>query len=199
MHRKLQEYVKALNEFYASTPAFFEVEDSWEGFEWLAANDADKNIVSFIRRDKKGNEIIALISFSGADNLGYWMGVNQRGKYRIIFNSDDKKYGGDGKLKKSVFTAAKKPSHGKMYSVVIDVPKLTCLYFVKEPDPPKAEKLPAAAPKKKPATASVKAPAKKNEAKAAPSKKAAEKVAEAPKAVAAKKATVRTAKKPDQK
>ena len=199
MHRKLQEYVKALNEFYASTPAFFEVEDSWEGFEWLAANDADKNIVSFIRRDRKGNEIIALISFSGADNLGYWMGVNQRGKYRIIFNSDDKKYGGDGKLKKSVFTAAKKPSHGKMYSVVIDVPKLTCLYFVKEPDPPKAEKLPAAAPKKKPATASVKAPAKKAEAKAAPSKKAAEKVAEAPKAVPAKKATVRTAKKPDQK
>ena len=126
------------------------------------------------------------------------MGVSQRGKYRIIFNSDDKKYGGDGKLKKSVFTAAKKPSHGKMYSVVIDVPKLTCLYFVKEPDPPKAEKLPAAAPKKKPATASVKAPAKKAEAKAAPSKKAAEKTAEAPKGPA-KKATVRTAKKPDQK
>lgn len=113
MHRKLQGYVKALNEFYASTPAFFEVEDSWEGFEWLAANDADKNIVSFIRRDKKGNEIIALISFSGADNLGYWMGVNQRGKYRIIFNSDDKKYGGDGKLKRASSRRQRNPATGR--------------------------------------------------------------------------------------
>ena len=156
MHKKLQNYVKDLNNFYKNEPAFFEVEDSWDGFEWLASNDADKNIVSFIRRDKKGNEIIALVSFSGADNAGYWMGVNKRGKYRVVFNSDDKKYGGDGKLKKSVYTATKKPSHGKQYSVVIDVPKLSCIYFVKEPDAPKAEKLPAGASKKKAATASVK-------------------------------------------
>ena len=191
MHKDLQGYVKELNHFYDSTPAFYEVEDSWDGFEWLAANDADKNIVSFIRRDKAGNEILALISFSGADNPGYWMGVNKRGKYRIVFNSDDKKYGGDGKIKKNVFTATKKPSHGKMYSIVIDVPKLTCLYFVKEPDPPKAEKLPAAGGRKKAAAASVKGTAAKGTGKTAPK-------AEAAKAAPAK-SKAKTAKKPDLK
>ena len=113
----------------------YEVEDSWAGFEWLAADDADRNIVSFIRRDKNGGEVIVLASFSGADATDYLLGVNKRGKYRIVFSSDDTKFGGEGKLNKKVLTAVKRPSHGKEYSVPIDVPKLCCLYLVREDTP----------------------------------------------------------------
>ena len=137
-HGKLSEYVKALNFFYRSMPALYEVEDSWEGFEWLAADDADRNIVSFIRRDRAGNEVLCLTCYSGTDAPDYWLGVNQKGKYKVVFCSDDKKYGGDGKLKKKTFTAVKAASHGKAYSLKIPVPKLTTLYLVRMPDTPKA-------------------------------------------------------------
>ncbi len=136
-HAKLSEYVKALNHFYKQTPAFFEVEDSWAGFEWLAPDDADKNAISFIRRDKAGNEVIALVSYSGTLGKDYLLGVNQKGKYKVIFNSDDEKYGGKGSLKKKILTAVKRPSHGKEYSIPLDLPPLTCLYLVKEKDPAK--------------------------------------------------------------
>lgn len=132
MHGKLSVMVKALNEYYKSTPAFYEIEDSWDGFEWLAPDDADRNVVSFIRRDRKGNEIIALVSFSGADAKDYLLGVNRKGKYKIVFNTDDRKFGGEGKLTKKVLTAVARPSHGKEYSIPIDLPKLTCLYLVRE-------------------------------------------------------------------
>lgn len=136
LHGKLSVMVRDLNEYYKSTPAFYEVEDSWEGFEWLAPDDADRNIVSFIRRDRAGNEVIALVCFSGADAEDYLLGVNQKGKYKIVFNTDDKKYGGEGKLTVKTLSAVKQPSHGKDYSLRLTVPRHSCLYLVKETEKP---------------------------------------------------------------
>ncbi len=133
LHGKLSLFVKELNAFYKNTPAFFEIEDSWDGFEWLAPDDADRNIVSFIRRDRSGREIIAVVSFSGTDADDYLLGVNRKGKYRILFNTDDEKYGGYGRLgRRKIFSAVKKPSHGKQYSLRLPMPKLTCLYLERE-------------------------------------------------------------------
>ena len=132
--------VKAEYETYKGTAPLYEIEDSWDGFEWLAPDDADRNIVSFIRRDKQGNELVALVCFSGSDVTDYRLGVPNRGKYKVVFNSDDKKYGGEGKLTKKTVTAVKKPSHGKPYSFPIAMPKLTCVYLVREPDIPESEK-----------------------------------------------------------
>lgn len=145
LHGKLSVFVKTLNEFYKSTPAFYEIEDSWDGFEWLAADDADRNIVSFIRRDKNGNEVIALVSFCGTVGKDYLLGVNQKGKYKVIFNSDDAVFGGSGKSRKRIYTAVKRPSHGKEYSIPIDMPPLTCMYLVKvEEKTAKAKKVKSA-------------------------------------------------------
>ena len=51
-----------------------------------------------------------------------------------------------GKIVKKTITAVKKPSHGKQYSIPIAMPKLTCVYLVREPDAPKqpSAKKPAA-------------------------------------------------------
>ncbi len=134
-HGKLSVYVKDLNHYYKDTPPLYEVDDGWEGFEWLAADDADRNIVSFIRRDKRGNEVICLTCFSGTDAEHYLLGVNGKGKYRVVFCSDDKKYGGRGLLPKKTFSAVKKPSHGKEYSLSFTVPKLSTLYLVRVDEP----------------------------------------------------------------
>lgn len=145
LHGKLSVMVKALNEYYKSTPAFYEIEDSWDGFEWLAPNDADRNVVCFLRRDKSGKEVIVLACFSGADVTGYTFGVNKSGKYKIVFNTDDKKFGGEGKITKKSLTAGKAPSHGKEYSISLDIPKFSCIYLVREEN---EEKKTAAAPAK---------------------------------------------------
>lgn len=130
MHRKLKTYVKDLNAFYVEHSEFFEIENSWDGFEWLAPNDADRNIVSFKRKNKDGDEITVIVSFSGVDAKDYLLGLPE-GKYKIIFNSDSTKYGGSGTLKKRIFKTVKIPSHNMPNSIKIEVPKMTCLYLIK--------------------------------------------------------------------
>ncbi len=137
-HGRLAVCVKELNEFYKSHPALYSVEDSWDGFEWISPDDADSNIVAFIRRDREENEVIAVTSFSGGDYCNYRLGVNKNGKYKVVFCTDDTKYGGDGKVTHKTLIAKKQPSHGRPYSIELYVPKFTTLYLVRMPDVKKA-------------------------------------------------------------
>ncbi len=130
LHKKLSDMTKELNEFYKNTPAFYEIEDSWDGFEWLAANDSDRNFLAYQRKDTKGESYVVMINFSGCDLIGYRLGL-PKGKYQVVFNTDSVRYGGSGKMKKRVFETKKSFSHGKEYSIGFDLPKLTCVYLKK--------------------------------------------------------------------
>ena len=130
LHNKLSVMVKDLNKLYKSTPALYEIDDSWAGFEWLAADDGDRNFIAYQRTDIKGETIVVLINFSGSDFKGYRLGL-EKGKYKLIFNSDAECYGGGGTMRKTVFNTEKTYSHGKEYSIQFDLPKLTCVYLKK--------------------------------------------------------------------
>ena len=131
MHSKLSEAIKELNKIYKTTPALYEIEDSWDGFEWLAADDSDRNFLAYKRKDKQGKELIALINFSGEDYRNYTLGVD-RGEYRVVFNSDMIRFGGSGSMKKRVFKTEKTYSHGKEDSIRFDMPRFSCIYLVKK-------------------------------------------------------------------
>ena len=130
MHKKMAAASKALNILYKSTPALYEIEDSWDGFEWLAADDGDRNFLAYQRKDKAGETIVILINFSGSDYYGYRLGI-PAGKYQVIFNSDSTYYGGNSVSKKQIYNTENTSSHGKEYSITFDIPKLTCVYLKK--------------------------------------------------------------------
>ena len=130
LHEKLTKAVRSLNEFYRNTPAFYEIEDGWDGFEWLAPDDGNNNFLAFARMDRAGNKVLVLLNFAGTDLNGYRLGV-EKGKYQVSFNSDSAAFGGSGKNKRRVYTAQKTWSHGKEYSIQFDIPKLTCVYLTK--------------------------------------------------------------------
>ena len=130
LHQKLSDMNVALNKFYRETPAFYEIEDSWDGFEWIAPNDADRNILAYMRKDRAGSEYLVVINFAGAKADGYRLGV-PKGKYKIVFNTDSPKFGGAGEMTKRIFNTERKHSHGKEYSIKIELPKLTCVYLQK--------------------------------------------------------------------
>lgn len=129
-HEKLSVAVRELNGLYKAMPALHQIEDSWDGFEWLAADDSDRNFLSYARKDMNGEYVIVLINFSGLDYKDYLLGV-PKGKYKVIFNSDSVRYGGNGSFRKQIFTTSKTYSHGKENSIKFDLPKLTCVYLRK--------------------------------------------------------------------
>ena len=130
MHARLSKCVRDLNEFYRNTPAFFEIEDSWDGFEWISADDADHNFLAYIRRDKKGGETVVLVNFSGAELKNYRVGISGK-KYRTVFDTDSKLYGGSGKVQKRVYHAEIVSANNKETSIAVDMPPLSCKYLAR--------------------------------------------------------------------
>ena len=149
-HKKMQDYVKALNNLYLTTPALYEVDFSWEGFSWIAADDTAQSVVSFRRIDKSGKEIICVCNFVPVTRENYRIGVPEDGSYKIIFNSDDEKYGGDGILenkKITAFEAEDEPMHGFDQSINMCIPALSVIYLERKPS--KKSKPTPRLPKKK--------------------------------------------------
>ena len=130
-HAKMQVFVKFLNLLYKNCPPLYEVETDWKGFEWLVVDDVVNNVLSFNRYDNSGNCLMCIVNFSGIDQPNYRIGQYE-GKYRLILDTDKKMFGGEGKFKKRVLKTKKQASHGKDSSITLDIPKLACMYFLKE-------------------------------------------------------------------
>ena len=130
LHRKLFDYNVFLNKTYSSITALYEIENSWDGFSWLSVDEKDNNVISFVRKDRQGNQLVAIFNFSGNDYYNYKLGLD-KGKYKLVLNSDSKKYGGKGLLKRRVFNTKKGYAHGKNTSICFDLPAFTGLYFIK--------------------------------------------------------------------
>ena len=130
-HKKLLKFNKDLNFIYKNTSQLFEIEDGWNGFNWITADENNNNVIAYERYDKNGNCLVAIINFSGNDYHGYRLGVNN-GEYKLILNSDKKIYSGRGLIKGASYKSIKKFAHGREYSIRIELPKFTGLYFIKK-------------------------------------------------------------------
>ncbi|MCL1848493.1 MAG: 1,4-alpha-glucan branching protein GlgB [Clostridiales bacterium] len=128
VHKQFQDYVKALNHLYLETPALWEIDNSWDGFQWICADDKMQNIAIFIRRDKNGNEIIVLQNFAPVLREGYLFGVPEEGIYVETLNSDHSKFGGQGN-ENAPLRALDKPMHGFPFSLQVTVPPLSTVFF----------------------------------------------------------------------
>ncbi len=128
-HRKLQSYTRALNKFYAKNNPLWEVDFSWEGFSWISSNDNSNSVIAFRRIDKKGKEIIAVSNLTTVFRSNYEIGVPYAGTYEIVFNSDDKEFGGTGKGITGRIESKERPMHGHDQSVSLELAGLSTVYL----------------------------------------------------------------------
>ncbi len=86
-NRDLQNFVRDLLHMYRKYPAMYELDDSWNGFEWVNADDADRSIFSFIRRGKeKKNSLLFVINMTPVDRPDYMCGVPKKETYTLILD-----------------------------------------------------------------------------------------------------------------
>ena len=128
-HKKLQNYVKALNYFYKENSPMWEIDYSWEGFKWIVSDDCDNSVIAFERKNENGDSIIAVCNFTNVARDSYKIGVEEKGDYKVIFNSDAKEYGGTAYTRKRVYKTKKQPMHGMEYSVDMTLPPLSTVYL----------------------------------------------------------------------
>ena len=140
-HRKHQAYIKALNHLYKTEKALYEQGYSWDGFEWLDADNSKQSMISFIRRGKQTkDEIVILINFCPETYQDFRLGVPRPGTYKEIFNSNAPEFGGSGTDMNPVPLKSEKiPFHGQKQSIAISVPPIGGVMF-KRTSPVKKEK-----------------------------------------------------------
>jgi 1,4-alpha-glucan branching enzyme len=132
-HRQMQEYVKALNHLYAAQPALYEVDFSWEGFQWIDFHDVDNSIVTFLRRAKNPDDFVLVVSnFTPVPREGYRIGVPREGFYRELLNSDSTYYGGSNMGNGWGVPSQPEPWQGQPHSIVITVPPLAVVFLKPE-------------------------------------------------------------------
>ena len=122
-HQQMQSWVRDLLHLYRRRKAFYEQDNTWEGFEWINADDRDRSIYSFVRHAKGGKQnLLFVISFTPVAREDYRVGVPKRKQYRLILNSDEEKYGGTGKKRPAVYKAEKSECDGRPYSFAYPLP-----------------------------------------------------------------------------
>ena len=122
-HVQMKEYVKELLHLYQGSPALYETDDNWEGFEWVNADDSDRSIFSFIRHSKDGkNNLLFVVNFTPVERPEYRVGVPQSGSYKLVLNSDEARFGGSGEKRASSYRSKKGVCDNKPYSIGYSLP-----------------------------------------------------------------------------
>ena len=150
-HTELQNYVKTLNRLYKERPALWQIDYSWEGFQWVVPDDSQQSVIAFLRKDAAGKQLLVVCNFNPVLREGYSLGVPVSGTYKELLNSDDAAFGGSGAVHNKAQRSKKKPMHSFEQSITLTLPPMSTLYFevpVKRAAKPKAE-----AEKAKPAAA----------------------------------------------
>lgn len=87
----LKRYVRAINHLYLKTPAIWENDFSWRGFEWISPLMPERGVMSFARLDSNGEKAVAAFNFCEEDRE-----LCFDESFETVLNSDREEFGGRG-------------------------------------------------------------------------------------------------------
>jgi 1,4-alpha-glucan branching enzyme len=128
-HAGLRLLVGDLNRLYREHAELHECEYLSSSFEWIDSHDAEKNVLSFLRKASGGRQIVIVCNFSPLVRVNYRIGVPSGGFWKELFNSDATQYGGSGQGNFGGTDAAPIPLHGRSHSLTITLPPLAAVFF----------------------------------------------------------------------
>ena len=97
-HIEMQRFVAEINKFYLENSELWEIDDSWDGFEWIEADLSDLNIIAYRRKNKKGRELITVLNFAPVERESFRLKVPKLGRYEEVLTTDKYEFGGKNVL-----------------------------------------------------------------------------------------------------
>ncbi len=68
-HSTFRDFTRELNMFYLSHSELWDLDLDPKGFEWIYADASEQNLVAFRRKNAKGESLVIILSYSGADQF----------------------------------------------------------------------------------------------------------------------------------
>ena len=130
-HYNAHRFAQELNQYYRKTPALWQQDGGWEGFEWHVVDDASHNVFAFSRKSADGQEVLVISNFSGENWEQYSIGFHDERSYKMGLNSDAKKFGGQGIINRNLKT--KQQQCGEFpYTLQLTIPAFSTMYLEKK-------------------------------------------------------------------
>jgi 1,4-alpha-glucan branching enzyme len=127
-HQGIQLLVSDVNALYRSEPALHQKQFSSEGFEWIDYTDAENSVLAYIRKgNKEKDAVVVIANMTPMPRDNYRVGMSKAGSYKVIFNSDEKKYGGSGFKLNAKQQSEKVAWHFRDQSISLDLPPLSVI------------------------------------------------------------------------
>lgn len=127
LHQSTHRFVQELNQFYKVSPALWEHDGGWAGFEWHVVEDASHNVFAFSRKAER-QEVLVISNFSGQNWDSYHIGFETERHYKMALNSDAKKFGGQGVLNRNLKTVQQNCGEFP-FTLKINIPAFSTLYL----------------------------------------------------------------------
>ena len=129
-HEGMRQYYKDLNHIYATHPALYRVDDSWDGYRWLNVDDKERSSIAFMRMSPKDDSyVVCVCNFTPVDYKDFVIALPCEGKLTKLLSSEDACYGGSGKPCKKTITSRKKRFLDMEYSANVTLPAMSCLLY----------------------------------------------------------------------
>ena len=130
-HSSMKYYTQKLLEIYNKYPCLSENDNNWKSFEWINADDKDRSIYSYVRKSENGrNNILVVLNMTPMERKDYQIGVDKKKKYKLLLNSDDVDFGGNGGTIPKEITAKAVKCDNKPYSLTFDLPAYGAALFL---------------------------------------------------------------------
>ncbi len=137
-HTGVQSLVRDLNHTYRAEPALWELDSEPAGFWWLEPNDADSNVLAFVRASDGGQRLLVCVAnFSPVSRSAYRLGLPRAGHWREAINTDSAHYGGGDAGNGGGVSTEPTPWHGQAQSAQMLLPPLAVIWLVLD-EPPAA-------------------------------------------------------------
>ena len=127
LHQGMQHLARDLNRLYRDLPALHELDFEQTGFGWIDCQDADHSLLSFVRRGRNGETVLAVFNFTPVPRHGFRQGLPFGGVWREVLNSDSEYYGGSNVGSGGERHAEAMPWMGQSHSLLIELPPLACV------------------------------------------------------------------------
>jgi 1,4-alpha-glucan branching enzyme len=141
-HDGLRRLVQHLNWLYKNEPALYDLDDTYDGFEWIDFHDSDNSVVAFLRKSACGQILVFVINATPVPRESYRIGVPAEGFYEEILNSDAETYGGANIGNMGGIHAEPTAWQARSHSLPVRLPPLAIVGFKRHAPAPVVESMP---------------------------------------------------------
>jgi 1,4-alpha-glucan branching enzyme len=128
-HLGVHRLMKDLNRVYAASPAIWSRDHDADSFEWIDANDAGRNVFSFIRKGAGGTTLACVSNFASIPHSDVRLGLPVAGEWREVVNTDAATYTGSGVGNLGVVTAHEGHESGQPAHATLVLPPLATVWL----------------------------------------------------------------------